>query len=131
MSYPNKKDFFRPKCVRDLNLRIVAEILVCRFGIPIQRLDDVLQPCVGRAVVEGFAAVVHRAVGDGSDYGFAVFDRDDIVLLQLACRNVTNTRDVSGFGFHGFNRHNFFRLSLDRLLYAGKGQTFLAAVEVK
>ena len=31
----------------------------------------------------GFIAVVHRAVCDGSEYSFAVFDSNDIVFFSL------------------------------------------------
>ena len=76
-------------------LRTCFKEFICRVGIRSQRLYNVDQVFVLRAAVEGFVAVVHRAVGDDADFGLALPDGYGKVLLQLACRDISDTRDRS------------------------------------
>ena len=73
---------------------VLIKVLVSLLGIPIQRLGNGLQVYVLRAAVEGFMAVVHRAVGDGAEFGVSLFDRDGIAVLQLRRRDIADTRDL-------------------------------------
>ena len=75
-------------------LHTCLKILVCRVGIRNQCLDGVDQVFVFRAAVQGFIAVVHRAVGDGAEYGLALLDGQCEVVLKLLCRDISDTRDL-------------------------------------